>query len=134
MRGGDIMQVASLGGIVFEVSEDTIKTLQTIKLTGGASIARHDIHLGRSEAEFTGIQAGTLTLKCMVSRELGVEPKDEIDRIEAFCHAGRASAFVLGKSSYGGQWMIAGYTVDMKRYDMNGELNEADITLSLEES
>ena len=128
-------QVGSLGGIVFTVSDRQIMTLQSASASGSASITEHKRHGGASIAEFTGSALGKMKLTFKVARQLGYEPGDMINLVQNYCQSGAVLSLTIGRTRYGrsGRWLIASWSVAMKRHDKNGTLSEADITVNLTE-
>lgn len=128
------MQIGSLGDIVFEVSDRTVKTLRNLAWSGTARIAEHERHLQKSLVEFCGTDPDEITFDLKLSAYLGVAPMDEINKIVEYKENGIAVVFVLGTQRYGKyQWLIVKYKIKAENFDKSGNLTSADVAVSLKE-
>lgn len=127
------MIVASLGdNIVFEVSEETVKTLYDVKWKSSANYKTIDRHLKDDLIEFCGNKTETITFRVKFSAFLGINPLDEFIKLLDAKRKGLAMRFVIGWKAYGKyKWCISDLSGDLKHYDNRGNLLycEADVTL-----
>lgn len=125
-------QVGALGDIVFQVSADTIKTINNVVWSGSARYAEHKRHLGDTAVEFTGLEADTISFDMMLSLYLGVDPMEDIEKIKAYERTGTALPFVLGDRSIGKyKWVIKSHKVQMQTFDGRGNVTVAIVSVEL---
>lgn len=122
--------IGSLGGVVFFVSTNRIKTFDDLKLSSSAKYASHNRHLKDTLLEFTGNEPDTITFTMTLSVFLGVNPKTEIATLKTAKRAGRIMHFVIGRQSYG-NWVITSLSVDYDRVDNKGNVLAAKVNVSL---
>lgn len=127
------MNVGSLGGIVFKVSNKYIKTFDTLIWQGSAKIQEHERHLKKDLPEYVGYGLDTLKLEFTVSKYLSESPKNDINLIKKYVREGRTLKLIIGKKLYGYRWLIADYNITGRRFDNNAKLIEARIALTLKE-
>lgn len=128
------MIIGSLGGIVFQVSPDAIQSIKKLEHSGSAKIQTHALHLHKGLPEFTGVEPEKVTLQVRVSTALGGDPAAEIAKIRSYMTQGAVLRLQLGRSGVGGgRWMISSFKVEYEDTDRNGNLIDADISLTLTE-
>lgn len=122
--------IGSLGGIVFSVSTNQVKTFDDLKRSGSAKYASHNRHLKDTLLEFTGNDPDKITFSMNLSVFLGVDPQSEIAALRAAKHAGRIMHLVIGRQSYG-NWVINSLSEDYDRVDNKGNVLIANVSVSL---
>ncbi len=128
------MTIGSLGGVIFSVSPDSIQTISKLEHSGSAKIHNHDLHLRKAMPEFTGVEPDKVTLQVRVSKALGGNPTSEIEKIRSYTAQGAILRLQIGKKSIGSyRWMINSFKVSYMDCDRNGDLIDADISLTLTE-
>lgn len=128
------MKIGSLGDIIFEVSEDTIRTIRNASWSGSARLAEHQRHLQKSLVEFCGSDPDAITFSIQLSAYLGTDPKEYIKKLVAYEKNGTAVVLVLGAVKYGEyRWLIDKHKVNMDNYDGAGNLTSADVSVTLKE-
>ena len=128
------MKIASLGDLIFEVSEEVIQTLRDMEYSGAATVQTHARHLQKQLAEFTGTEAAKITLSATVSRALGGDPAAMLERLKAYTENGDALRFVLGTKQIGDwRWICKSYKSKVTEYDLRGDPVTAEITVQLVE-
>lgn len=128
------MQVGCLGSIAFQVSDKVIKTLRAVSWSGSASIATHSVHLDNSLQEFVGVEPDSIDFKMQVSKFLGADPMTDIETLFSYERSGTPVSLTIGTKSYGKyKWLIKKHKVAMEYHDKQGNLIQADITVSLTE-
>jgi phage protein U len=129
--------IGSLGGVVFEVSSERVKTFQDLKFQYSMKYAQHDIHGGVGLLELTGRAPATCSLKILLDSALGVDPKDELKELLEIMLKGAAVGFILDGSPQalerGGQWVIESATETWKVVDHTGKMISAEVDLQLKE-
>lgn len=128
------MIVGCLGDIVFEVSSDTIKTIDKLNWNGSVKIQTHSRHLTNALTEFNSVEPDQLSFTLGLSKYLGVDPQAEISKIFEYERSGTALPFTLGTKAYGKyRWLIKKHKVSAERYDKFGNVTEAKVTINLVE-
>ena len=128
------MKIGCLGDVVFEVSDDEIKTIRDVSWSGSASISTHQAHLSKAVTEFVGADPDNIEFKMRVSQYLGSDPLKEIETISKYEKEGVTVPLTIGKKSYGEyRWLIKKHKITFEHYDKAGNLVSADITISLTE-
>lgn len=122
--------IGSLGGVVFSVSTNRVKTFDDLKLSSSAKYASHNRHLKDTLLEFTGNEPDKITFTMTLSVFLGVNPKTEIATLKTAKRTGRIMHFVIGRQSYG-NWVITSLSVDYDRVDNKGNILAAKVSVSL---
>ncbi len=126
------MKIGCLGDIVFEVSNEVIKTIRDISWSGSVSIAPHSLHLGNTLQEFTGTNADSFDFKFRVSSFAGANPISEIEKLCKYERSGKPVSLIIGSKAYGRyRWLIQKHKITFEHYDRSGNLIDADISVSL---
>ena len=125
-------RVGCLGDIIFEVSNKTIRTFDTITRSGSARYAEHKRHLKRTLTEFLGINTEKVSFAIELMRELNVDVDRDIDRIIDHADNGTPLTLVVGTKVIGKyMWTIQNYKVRMQNYDEKGNVAGAVVSLTL---
>ena len=104
--------VGCLGGLVFQVSDETVETLQGFEWGGSARYA----------------------VQIELSYGLGVNVMDELVKIWAYERKGQALAMALGDKGYGkNRWSIVSHKIQARQFDRHGNLYRAVVSLELQE-
>lgn len=122
--------IGTLGGVVFSVSTNQVKTFDGLKRSGSAKYASHNRHLKDTLLEFTGNDPDKITFTMALSAFLGVDPQAEISNLQAAKRAGRIMQLVIGWQSYG-NWVITSLSIDYDRIDNKGNVLIANVNVSL---
>lgn len=122
--------IGTLGGVVFSVSTNQVKTFDDLKRSGSAKYASHNRHLKDTLLEFTGNDPDKITFTMALSAFLGVDPQAEISNLQAAKRAGRIMQLVIGRQSYG-NWVITSLSTDYDRIDNKGNVLIANVNVSL---
>lgn len=122
--------IGSLGGVVFSVSTNRVKTFDDLKRSSSAKYASHNRHLKDTLLEFTGNDPDKITFTMALSAFLGVNPQSEISTLRAAARAGRIMHLVIGRKSYG-NWVISSLSIDYDRVDNKGNVLTANVSVSL---
>lgn len=126
------MIIGCLGDIVFQVSAETVKTLNKLKWSGSATWATHARHGYHALTEFTGIDPDQISFEIYLSTALGVKPMDTINTIWEYERNGAPQGLVIGDKAYGKyRWAITKHTTSAEQYDGRGNVIAARVNLSL---
>lgn len=93
--------IGTLGGVVFSVSTNKVKTFDDLKRTVSARYTSHNRHLKDTLLEFTGNDPDKITFTMSLSVFLGVDPQTEISNLQAAQRAGKIMHLVIGRQNYG---------------------------------
>lgn len=126
--------IGQLGDYEFEVSAQSIKTFDGLKMSEGASWTEHKVLGRKGLLEFTGLNAGSLSLKISLNENLGVEPLEEIAAFREYMEEGAAVIFMLGDEVIGSDyWVIESLDEEYSEIDSKGRVRRADLNLKLKE-
>ena len=121
-------------GVIFEVSEQTVRTLKNWKWSGSVRYAVHNRHNYHALTEYTGMDPDKITFDITLLADLGVSPMAEADKIGRIMRSGRAVPLTIGTARYGRyRWNITKYTLKSKAFDRSGNLQMAVLSVSLQE-
>lgn len=121
-------------GIVFQVSDRTVITLQNFKWSGSAKYAIHNRHNNNAMTEFVGLDPDKITFDIQLLAEHGVNPMQEILKIWGYERSGTAVALVVGAHCYGKyRWNIISHDTTVKYTDARGNITGAVVSVTLQE-
>ncbi len=127
-------RVGSFGDLVFSVSDKTVRTFDSMSWEFSADYATHDRHIKADLLEYIGPSIETISFSMVFSVFLGVNPLKEIRRLHNMVQSGYAQRLVIGGNVYGTyKWVMQKGTVDLKRFDRQGELWAATAKVTLKE-
>ena len=126
--------IGCLGDIVFEVSEDTVRTLDNMVWSGSARYAVHERHLTHALTEFVGLDPDKITFDITLTAELGVDPITEVVKIWDIERSGKAVPLTIGTKGYGKyRWNVTKHEMKMTAHYINGDIHTATVSVSLQE-
>lgn len=125
------MTTGSLGNIVFTVSDEQVKTFNDFNLQGQANISTHARHNAKALPEFVGLNNDKVTLTVRVSRDLGAEPQEEINKLKENMNLGRLCTLTIGKTVHDYKWLISQIDISAENYDRYGTLSDITIRITL---
>lgn len=121
-------------GIIFEVTDDLIRTLNNFQWSGSARYATHNRHNTHAFTEFTGLDPDKISFDMTLSRTFGVEPMTELVKIWGFERNATAVSLVLGDKGYGKyKWNVVNHKMLAEHYDATGALLSVKVSISLVE-
>lgn len=127
-------QVGCLGGVVFEVSDRKVQTIQNAQWSGSARYAVHQRHLNDAATELTGSDPDQFSFDMYLSYSLNVNVLSTVVELWNYMRTGKALRLVIGEKTYGKhRWNITSLNVKMQQYDMRGSLIGATVSLTLQE-
>ena len=122
------------GDVVFEVSIDVVKTFDNYKRTESARWSKHDIHSQKQKAEFTGLNAGSLSFTMHFSAFHGVNPREELNKFIKRVRSGEAHTLIIGSKRVGiNKWYVPTADETWNYVDNRGNVLTADINITMEE-
>ena len=127
-------QVGMLGDILFEVSDETVKTIENAVWSGSVRYATHQRHIYHAKTEFTGIDPDQFTFDITLSAYLGVNPMTELNKLWKYERDGETLPLVIGRKGYGKyRWTILKHSTKMKYFDGDGDVTHCVVSVSLQE-
>lgn len=128
------MIIGALGDVIFQVSDDTVRTLSNLTWGGSADYATHKRHGYHAMTEYTGMGTDTISFEMVLSAYLGVNPHTVLGQLFAYERNGTALSFVLGNKAYGKyRWVITKLSMKSQYFDGNGDLTQCKVTVNLQE-
>ena len=126
------MIVGALGDIVFQVSHETVRTVDNMTWSGSARVATHERHNWHALTEYAGIDPDKITLSIYLSKYLGTDPMGELGKLWKYEREGLPVSLVLGDHGYGKyRWLVRSHSTDMKTFDHAGNLTACTVTVEL---
>ena len=119
--------------VAFQVSDEQIETFNNMKVKKQASYSTHKIHGHKAVPEMTGMDADQITFDMLLSAYLGVNPKTELDKLEAFMQEGTICNLVLGEQLFG-TWVIKSIPYNVEYVYKEGDITQAKVTVTLLEA
>lgn len=126
--------IGCLGDIPFQVSSDTVQTLNNAKWTGSAKYATHQRHAADAITEFIGNDPDKFTFEMILSAYLGVNPMSLLDKIAQYRREGRTLPLVIGDTAYGKyRWTIISHDARVQYTDERGNILSQTVKITLQE-
>lgn len=119
--------------VVFQVSDEQIETFNNMKVKKQASYSTHKIHGHKAVPEMTGMDADQITFDMLLSAYLGVNPKTELDKLEAFMQEGTICNLVLGEQLFG-TWVIKSIPYNVEYVYKEGDITQEKVTVTILEA
>lgn len=121
-----------LGGVVFSVSEDKIKTFQGLKRDTSARYADHDVIGAKAKREFLGADLNTMSFSMSLSAFQGVSPLKQEELLREYCEKGEEQTLIIGGKNFG-EFCIEKVSASYEIVNGDGEVLSAKIDVSLKE-
>ena len=126
--------IGQLGDYEFEVSAQSVKTFDGLKLSESASWTEHKVLGRKGLLEFTGLNAGSLSLKISLNENLGVDPLTEIAALREYMTEGAAVIFMLGDEVIGSDyWVIESLDEEYSEIGSKGQVKRIEVNVKLKE-
>lgn len=126
--------VGCLGEIVFQVSDETVKTINNMQWSGSVRFATHQRHLQNALTEFCGVDPDKMSFEITLMEELGVDPMVELVQLWTYERAGEALPLVIGEKPYGKyRWTILNHKMTAKYHDYKGNVSCVVVAVNLQE-
>lgn len=124
--------IGCLGDIIFEVSSDTVRTLDNMMWSGKARYSTHQRHLGNALTEFTGLDPDEVSFTITLSAFQGVNPQTELGKLWSYERTGTPVPLVIGDKVYGKyKWSVTNHSTKLKTFDPKGRLTRAEVSINL---
>ena len=120
--------------ILFEVSDEKVITIRDFVRRNSVRFAKHDVLLRKPISEYVGPELDQVSFKLILKSELGVNPKDEFNKLIHLQRDGETISLILGKTAFGVyRWRIARLGIPFEVIDNKGNCRSSTVDISLEE-
>lgn len=128
------MVIGCLGDIVFQASEDVVRTLDNMVWSGSARYAVHNRHGADALTEFVGLDPDKIAFDITLCADLGADPITETAKLWDLERSGRAVPLTVGTKGYGKyRWTVVSHKMKPTAYYANGDVHTAAVSVSLQE-
>lgn len=128
------MGKSSTEGIIFEVSDHVVRTLENFVWSGSVRYSVHNRHNYHALTEYTGMDPDKITFDMTLLAEHGVKPMEEVTKLWTYEREGIAVALAIGSKIYGKyRWNIVSHKMTTKYTDRNGDIAGATVSVTLQE-
>lgn len=128
------MAIGSLGEIIFEASDDVVRTIKDFQRQGAARYATHDVIGRKPLREFIGPGLEKISFNMQLSTTLGVNPAGELRRLRTIRDSGDAIELILDGSPVGEElWTIEDLSESWSHMNKSGGIVFAIVSVTLQE-
>mgnify|MGYP002624828244 CR=1 FL=1 len=129
-------QIGSLSGsenqVVFEVTDNVIRTFQGFTWTTKARYGTHARYQNDGLTERTGTDPDTISLPIQLRQTLGVDPLEEYTTLLKMARTGEVLRLLIGSHAYGlFRWTIQSCQLNVTNVDAAGVILDATATVKL---
>lgn len=124
--------IGGLKDVVFEVSQDKIKTFRDLTRTSKAKYEQHNIIGKKPKLEFTGFELDDLQFTMQFSATLGTVPMQELETLRNYMNTKQVVTFTLGGKVLG-KYVIEELGEAITSVDNRGTVIKAAATVKLKE-
>lgn len=127
--------IGTLGpNLIFTVSDDYVLTFSGMTRDLSSRWATHETPGVKPRAEFLGPGLQSVSLPITLSSNLGVKPREMLERVEQMVETGDTEYLILGCRPVGkNRFRVTGSSETWDVIYNQGELARAKLTLTLEE-
>jgi hypothetical protein len=126
--------IGSLGTLIFMVSSSQFLTFHNFKREVSATWNTVERIGAKPLPQFGGAKLQSLSLVITLDAQLGVKPREMIEKIEKMIEAGEANPLIIGKNIVGShEWIITKSSESWDYLLNKGELIKATVTINLQE-
>ena len=126
--------IGCLGDIVFEVSSDTLLTINNVQWSGSARYAAHQRHLTDALTEFTGRDPDKMAFDMLLYTALGADLMASVVQLWGYERSGQAVPLYIGDKGYGKyRWTVVSHSMRMQSFDARGNVTSAVVSVNLQE-
>lgn len=127
------MVLGSFGDLLlFQVTDETVLTLQNWKWSGSADYSTHKLHGHQALTEFIGHEPDQISFDVYFSWALGTDPLKMVWELWKVMRGGIALPLTIGNHPYGYyRWTIQDISNQIEYTDANGDLYQVKVTLKL---
>ena len=125
--------IGAFADLVFEVSGERVLTFDEFKQDVKSRYARHELINQEPVLEWLGSDTQKITLTITLTKTLGVDPSEEMDKVKQLCLDGVADYLIIGNDVVGGRlWVITDASCKMISSDAQGYPIVAQMDLTFE--
>lgn len=121
----------SFGDIEFECSSKVVRTFDDYRRKTAARFAEHKLIGRKPLLEFLGEDLNEISFKIKLVRSLGVDPKEEADKLRELCLTGSAEFLTIGEDVIG-QFVLESIDEDVEYWE-RGEILISELKVRLKE-
>ncbi len=126
--------IGSLGTLIFTVSSSQFLTFNNFKREVSATWNTVERIGTKPLPQFGGAKLQSLSLVIILDAQLGVKPREMMEKIEKMIEAGEANPLIIGKNIIGlHEWIITKSSESWDYILNKGELIKATVTINLQE-
>lgn len=126
--------IGSMGDIVFTVSSRKTRTVSDFSRTGNPRIATHEILGEKPIVEFIGAGNEECSFAILLSRSLGVNPIEDLNRLRDMRDKGAVfNVFMGGRPLSQNQWMLKSLSESVNFFDKRGEIQSVQVSVTITE-
>ena len=127
------MTVGSLGGVVFYVSDKSVKTIKSMSWKKSYKYSEHKMHGRKSILEYTGQSPDEIELEVQASALLGVLPLQTMKDLDSMASASSVVNFILGTDVIGTSWVITDIQASPDVFFADGTMISAPFKIKIKE-
>lgn len=128
------MFIGTFGNVVFETSNDLVRTFKDMTRDTNVRLASHDIIGKKPVIEWIGPGTDTIKFSMQFNSILGVEPKDEEKKLRDMAQTGKVAHIIVGGepiSDY--KFIIESISSSGRIYDRDGNLIKSMVDITVKE-
>lgn len=128
------MFIGTFGAVVFETSNDLVRTFKDMTRDTNVRLASHDIIGKKPVIEWIGPGTDTIKFSMQFNSILGVEPKDEEKKLRDMAQTGKVAHIIVGGepiSDY--KFIIESISSSGRIYDRDGNLIKSMVDITVKE-
>lgn len=123
--------IGSFGPVGFEASSQEIFTLSDLRRRREAGFAEHKVVNDKPRLQFTGVGLWEVSFRIVLSRNW-TDPEERIEQLSQVQASGEHHPLVVGGRNFGA-FVLVSYSEDVKCFGPFGEVERAEIDLTLRE-
>lgn len=128
------MFIGTFGNVVFETSNDLVRTFKDMTRDTNVRLASHDIIGKKPVIEWIGPGTDIIKFSMQFNSILGVEPKDEEKKLRDMAQTGKVAHIIVGGepiSDY--KFIIESISSSGRIYDRDGNLIKSMVDITVKE-
>ena len=126
------MTIGNFGDVIFEVSAKRVRTFDQFKRSSKARFARHDLMVSKPRLEHVGADLDEISFAIRLDIALGINPKEELEKIQAILASGEDQLLMVGPQKVG-RFVLESAEEDWPQVDNQGHILVAKVNLKLVE-
>lgn len=127
------MAIGCFADLVFEVDGNYVLTFDQFKHDVKSRYARHELINSEPVLEWLGADTQKITMTITLTATLGVNPAEEMSKVQRLCLDGEADWLIVANSVVGGRlWVITEASCKSISTDRNGNPIVAQMDVTFE--